>query len=136
MLLMKNNFYSLMICIVLSVYADLLFASMFTDPGEGQSYAQEYNKLRQLLENVTSTEMAIKHKKAIEQQINVLRKNQLSGEDNFNAMSQEEKKFFIKKFQNNRFHCGEVTQVMTEKQRILLDSSLAEILAETLSNIP
>ena len=133
---MKNKILLLITCLSLSIYASLTFASMFPDSGEGQSYAQEYNTLRQLLENVTSTETAIAYKQAIEKQINILKDNQPSGAENFNAMSKEEKKFFIKKFQNNRFHCGEVTQVMTERQRILLDTNLAEILEETLSKIP
>ena len=125
----------LALCIFTTIFS-YASASLFSNTGSGQSYAQEYNNLRQLLEKVTSTESAIKYKQAIEYQIEVLNKNQHSGAENFNAMSPEEKKFFIQKFQNNRFHCGEVTQVMTEKQRILLDKKLYEILGETLSKIP
>lgn len=133
---MNKKLCSLLFYTLLALCAGKVNASLFSDHGDGQSYAQEYNSLRQLLEKVTNAESAIKYKKAIEDQINILNKNQHSGADNFNAMSKEEKKFFIKKFQNNRYHCGEVTQVMTEKQRILLDKSLVEILGETLSKIP
>lgn len=101
-----------------------------------QSYAQEYKKLRVLLEMIKSSETAIMYKQVIEQQIKYLNDNHLSGEESFNAMSVEDKKSFIKKFQNNHFHCGEVTQVMTERQRILLQLDLANILRDTLSEIP
>ena len=133
---MKNIRYLQFACICLTISVNYTYASMFSGEGNGQSYAQEYNNLRLLLEKVTNTESAINYKQAIENQINILKKNQHSGEENFNAMTQEQKKFFIQKFQNNRYHCGEVTQVMNERQRILLDPGLFEILGDTLSNIP
>ena len=133
---MKKTLSLILAFFFVTIIPNYASASLFSNHGSGQSYAQEYNSLRQLLEKVTNTESAIKYKQAIEDQIEILNKNQHSGAENFNAMSKEEKKFFIKKFQNNRFHCGEVTQVMTEKQRILLDKNLHEILGETLSKIP
>ncbi len=110
------------------------YASLF--PETSQSYAQQYKQLRILLQKVDSTESAIDNKGAIENQIRILNSNQTSGSEYFNTLSSEDKKLFIKKFQNNRFHCGEVTEVMVERQRILLNSDLANILRDTLSEIP
>ena len=101
-----------------------------------QSFALEYKELRVLLQKVKSRETAIKYKPAIEQQISSLRQNQFSGESSFAAMSENEQTIFVKKFQNNRFHCGEVTQVMAERQRILLHPDLANILRNLLNQIP
>ena len=116
------------------VGSTISLASMLTGPGE--SYAQEYENLKVLLQKVQSKKTALQYKQDIEKQIEYLNKNQKSGAENFNALSKEDKKFFIKKFQNNRYHCGEVTQVMNERQRILLNPELANILKDTLINIP
>ena len=100
------------------------------------SFAQEYKELRILLQNVTDEQTAIAHKSAIQEQINKLKLNQAAGEQSFAAMSELEQKLFIKKFQNNRYHCGEVTQVMEERQRILLHPDLSAILRDVLNQIP
>ena len=103
---------------------------------DSQSFAKEYKELRVLLQKVTTEEAAIKHKPAIQMQISILKKNQFSGESSFAALSDNEQALFVKKFQNNRFHCGEVTQVMAEKQRILLHLDISKILRDVLSQIP
>lgn len=111
-----------------------VFASLFEQ--DRQSFALEYKELRMLLQKVKNEQTAIKYKPAIEQQISSLRQNQFSGEGSFTAMSESEQIMFVKKFQNNRFHCGEVTQVMAERQRILLHPDLANILRDLLNQIP
>ena len=101
-----------------------------------QSYAEEYRNLRLLLEKVQDTDSALHYKAAIEKEIQTLNQSQVAGRKQFHLLSNDEKKLFIKRFQQNRFHCGEVTQVMVEKRRILFKPSLSKILAETLANIP
>ena len=101
-----------------------------------QSYAEEYRDLRKLLERVKDTESALLHRNAIEKEILRLRQIQPSGGQYFKSLSNDDKKQFIKRFQMNRFHCGEVTQVMEERRRILFDPKLYEILADTLAQIP
>ena len=100
------------------------------------SFAQEYKELRLLLQKVTSEKTAITYKPEIQQQINRLKLNQATGEQSFSSMSKSQQKIFIQKFQNNRYHCGEVTQVMQERQRILLHPDLSAILRDLLNQIP
>ncbi|MDW3094508.1 MAG: hypothetical protein R8G33_02420 [Gammaproteobacteria bacterium] len=100
------------------------------------SFAEEYGKLRILLSNVQDKQSALHYKLEIEQEIQRLNLHHQSGGDRFNALSPQEKKLFIKKFQKNRYHCGDVTQVMVESRRILFDPELAMILRDTLAKIP
>lgn len=102
----------------------------------GFSFAEEYKSLRVLLEKVTTRELAEKHKPAIEEEIAFLNATQTSGSEIFSSLSSAEKELFVKKFQNNRFHCGEVTSVMDERRRILLHPELSSVLRETLNKIP
>jgi hypothetical protein len=111
-----------------------LLASAF--PESDNSFAEEYKKLRILLEKVQDKNTALLHKQAIENEIQHLNQNHQSGADKFNSLSPQEKKLFVKKFQKNRFHCGDVTQVMVEKKRILFNPELSIILRDTLSRIP
>lgn len=100
------------------------------------SFAEEYKTLRILLEKVTDSETAIKYKAQIEQEIQRLSTTQYSGAEHFNSLSKLEQKLFVKRFQMNRFHCGEVTQVMQQRRRILFDPKLSKVLSKTLNNIP
>lgn len=100
------------------------------------SFAEEYKELRLLLQSVTNTQAAITFRPAIQEQISKLKQNQAAGEQAFSAMSKSEQELFVKKFQNNRYHCGEVTQVMEERQRILLHPDLSVILRDLLDQIP
>jgi hypothetical protein len=102
---------------------------------EKESFAQEYKTLKELLQKVKSKDSAVLYKSQIEQELARLKSSQISG-DEFNTLSDEDKKKFIEKFQNNRFHCGEVTQVMEEKRRILLDPDLNQILGSLVQSIP
>lgn len=101
-----------------------------------QSFAQHYSELAELLSKVKDKQTALHYRPEIQQQIDRLANSQSSGEAKFNQMSKPEQKLFIKRFQNNRYHCGAVTQVMQERQRILLDPELAESLQDLLIKIP
>lgn len=101
-----------------------------------ESFAQQYDVLADLLSKVKDRETALYHRDQIQQQIAFLEQNQSSGESAFNMLSKQEQVLFIKRFQNNRYHCGEVTQVMQERQRILLDPELASLLKDLLMEIP
>jgi len=116
------------------LHANYAFAHLAD--GDEQSFALEYKELRTLLQKVTSKETALNYKPAIEEQINYLKQTQQTGNHTFNAMSESQQYLFIKKFQNNRFHCGEVTEVMAERQRILLHPELSGILRDLLNQIP
>lgn len=120
--------------LLLSLVSNASFASLFSDPE--QSYAEEYKQLRILLENVKDIDTALLHKSAIEREIQILNQNQVAGGKHFDLLSEQEQKVFVKRFQQNRFHCGEVTQVMEQRRRILFMPELSEILADTLANIP
>lgn len=104
--------------------------------GDGESFAQEYSTLRILLQKVQSKELALIYKAEISKELDRLRSSQISGREAFASLSVEEQEFFIKKFQNNQFHCGEVTQVMEERRRILLDPELSEVLSSVVKDIP
>ncbi|MFK7794494.1 MAG: hypothetical protein AB8B89_04020 [Gammaproteobacteria bacterium] len=123
-------------CILLICLASIsnLFASSFLDADK--SFAEEYKGLRTLLLKVKDKDSALLYKQAIEDEIQYLNQNHQSGADQFNALSSKEKKLFIKKFQQNRYHCGNVTQVMDERRRILFDPELSYILRDTLAKIP
>lgn len=100
------------------------------------SFALEYKELRILLQKVVNEQTAVTYRSAIKQQIDKLKQNQITGEQTFSSLSESQQQLFVKKFQNNRFHCGEVTQVMQERQRILLHPDLSSILRELLDQIP
>lgn len=112
-----------------SVYA----ADFLDDEG---SFAEKYKDLRILLQKVTTEDLAYIYKARIDYEINLLRANQTTSPVDFKSLSDTEKKIFIKKFQKNRFHCGEVTAVANERRRILLRPKLAKILRDSLNKIP
>ena len=130
---MKTAFIYLILLFCLAGTSSLLAAS-FIDTED--SFAEEYKNLRILLEKVQDKETALQHKQAIEKEIKHLSSNNQSGADQFNSLSAQEKELFVKKFQKNHFHCGDVTQVMAERNRILLNAELSIILNDTLSKIP
>jgi len=103
---------------------------------EGKSFAQEYIPLSDLLVKVKNSESATQYKSQISQEIARLKTTQISGGQEYEALSAEEKKAFVKKFQNNNQHCGAVTQVMQERTRILLNPKLSKILGSTIKDIP
>ncbi len=120
--------------LLFSLVCSASFASLLSKPE--QSYAEEYKQLRILLESVRDIDTALLHKAAIEKEIQILKQNQVTGGKHFDLLSEQEQKVFVKRFQQNRFHCSEVTQVMEQRRRILFVPELSEILADTLANIP
>ncbi len=103
---------------------------------QGQSFAEEYGHLRKLLSQVQSRESALAYKSQITAELDRLKSSQVNGGQAFAALSADEQQMFIRKFQNNQFHCGEVTQVMEERRRILLDPDLSEVLGTVIKDIP
>ena len=116
-----------------------LFAMAITTPAladAGESFAKEYANLRILLENVNNRDSAVAYQAKISLELNRLKTIQSSGEQKFHSLSAAQKKLFVKKFQNNRFHCSEVTKVMQERNRLLLNPETQEVLGKTLKLIP
>ena len=123
-----------MLILIYEGFSHFAFAGLF--PNEDQSFAQQYGKLAELLMEVKDRDTALMFKPAIQEQIEFLQANQISGEKAFSQMSEEEQTLFVKRFQNNRYHCGGVTQVMQERQRILLNPEMANVLGDLLEQIP
>lgn len=123
------------ILVVTCNFFSVVHAVEFLDDTES-SFAEKYRDLHMLLQKVTSVELAIAYKNSIDHEIDILRSNQTTSAVDYNSLSAEEKKIFIKKFQQNTFHCGEVTGVANEKRRILLQPELADILRESLERVP
>lgn len=125
---------------LLFVLASLLIALEVHAGGsvgvQGESFAEEYAHLRELLVRVRTQESAITYKSQIAEELDRLNASQINGGQAFDALSAEEQHAFINKFQNNQFHCGEVTQVMEERRRILLDPDLREVLGSLVKDIP
>jgi hypothetical protein len=130
--MLKNRLISFLI---LLVFILPVFAGE-THSTDRESFAKEYATLKALLQKVRSKDSAKLYKPQIEQELDRLRSSQISGSEEFTSLSKNEKKEFIKKFQNNQFHCGEVTQVMEERRRILLNPELNEILGSLVQKIP
>jgi len=117
----------------------LLVLSLTTHAGEiidtdKQSFAQEYAQLGVLLEKVQDKNTARLYKSEI---IKELDRIQLSvgKQSDYESLSPIEKKLFIKKFQNNNLHCGYVTKVMDERNRILLNKEAKNELGELLDKL-
>ena len=85
-----------------------------------ESFAQEYDQLGKLLEKIQDKDTAIVYKPEIIKEINRI-KSSVGKQSDFDSLSEKEKKRFIKKFQNNNLHCGYVTKVMDERNRLLLN---------------
>ena len=116
--------------IVVYVFSSFVFAE------NNPSYAEEYTYLSKLLANVTDRSSARLHKPAIYKELNRLKASQIRGGEQFASLSEEEQKRFIHKFQNNRNHCGNVTKVMQERRRILLNPETKIELESVLLEMP
>ena len=110
--------------------------SMSAFAQDDSSFAEEYSYLGKLLANVSDRNSAMLYKPAISKELNRLKSSQINGEEQFASLSDAEKKQFIQKFQNNRIHCGNVTKVMQERRRILLDPETRVELGTVLLEIP
>lgn len=103
---------------------------------DSASFAQEYFYLGKLLSSVTDRNSAILYKPAISKELNRLKASQVNGGEQFELLSEAEKKRFINKFQNNRNYCGYVTKVMQERRRILLNPETKVELETVLLEMP
>jgi len=99
-----------------------------------ESFAQEYQQLGVLLEKVHNKKTAVIYKPQI---VNELARIQSSigKQSDFESLSEVEQKLFIKKFQNNNLHCGYVTKVMDERNRLLLNKETKNELGELLDQL-
>ena len=109
-------------------YLVLLLVVLFISPkafsGENvstdkESFAQEYAHLGMLLEKVKDKQTAIHYKPRIIKELNRIKSS--VDQSDFATLTPEEKALFIKKFQNNNLHCGYVTKVVDERNRLLLN---------------
>ena len=134
----KNKLANFCVCVLLATgfTIDIPAANAHLLEDNKSSFAQEYRELRILLQKVNTEQTAKTYRSAIQAQIDRLKQNQATGEQAFSSMPKSQQELFVKKFQNNRYHCGEVTQVMQERQRILLHPDLSDILRDLLSQIP
>jgi len=103
----------------LLVFSPLVFAgeNVITDK---ESFAQEYAQLGLLLEKVQDKQTARHYKPQIIKELNRI-KSSVGEQSDFENLSPIEKKIFVKKFQNNNLHCGYVTKVVDERNRLLLN---------------
>ena len=115
-------------------FASSLFAGENVS-SNGESFAREYAILGSLLEKVQNKKTARLYRPQIEKELARLKSNQISGQEAFESLSPLEQKIFIKKYQNNHFHCGAVTKVMNERNRLLLNSWAHEELGSLLDEL-
>jgi len=112
---------------VIKIYlvALLLVLPSVTYSGENlisdkESFAQEYAQLGLLLEKIQDKQTAKLYKPQIIKELDRI-KTSVGQQSDFENLSPIEKKIFVKKFQNNNLHCGYVTKVVDERNRLLLN---------------
>lgn len=118
---------------LLLVFSSLSFAgvNIITDK---ESFAQEYAQLGLLLEKVQDKQTASFYKPQIIKELGRIKSN-VGEQSDFEALSPEGKKLFIKKFQNNNLHCGYVTKVADERNRLLLNIEAKNELGDLLDEL-
>lgn len=121
-------------CFYIFIIVYLFSSSILAD--DSASFAQEYSYLSELLSNVTDRNSAILYKSAISKELDRLKASHINGGKEFELLSEAQQKRFINKFQNNRNHCGYVTNVMQERRRILLNPEAKVVLETVLREIP
>jgi len=99
-----------------------------------ESFAQEYEYLGVLLEKVRNKETAIVYKPQIITELARIQSS-IGKQSDFESLSPLEKKVFVSKFQNNNLHCGYVTKVMDERNRLLLNKEAKNELGEILDQL-
>ena len=117
----------------------LLFFSPLVFAGENvitdkESFAQEYAQLGLLLEKVQDKQTARLYKPKIIKELNRI-KSSVGEQSDFENLSPIEKKIFVKKFQNNNLHCGYVTKVVDERNRLLLNKEAKNELGDLLDQL-
>jgi len=121
------------LAIWLLVFSPLVFAgeNVITDKA---SFAQEYAQLGLLLEKVQDKQTARLYKPQIIKELNRI-KSSVGEQSDFENLSPIEKKIFVKKFQNNNLHCGYVTKVVDERNRLLLNKEAKNELGSLLDQL-
>ena len=99
-----------------------------------ESFAQEYAQLGLLLEKIQDEKTARFYKPQVIKELDRIRLS-VGEQSNYEALSPEERKLFIKKFQNNNLHCGYVTKVANERNRLLLNKEAKNELGELLDQL-
>ena len=118
---------------LLLVFSPLVFAgeNIITDK---ESFAQEYAQLGLLLEKVQDKQTARLYKPQIIKELSRI-KSSVGEQSDFENLSPIEKKIFVKKFQNNNLHCGYVTKVVDERNRLLLNKEAKNELGSLLDQL-
>ncbi len=121
------------IAIWLLIFSPLVFAgeNVFT---EKESFAQEYAQLGLLLEKVQDKQTARLYKPKIIKELDRIRSS-VGIQSDYKNLSPIEKKIFVKKFQNNNLHCGYVTKVVDERNRLLLNKEVKNELGDLLDQL-
>jgi len=117
----------------LLVFSPLVFAgeNVITDK---ESFAKEYAELGLLLEKVQDKHTARLYKPQIIKELDRI-KSSVGEQSDFDNLSPIEKKLFVKKFQNNNLHCGYVTKVVDERNRLLLNKEAKNELGSLLDQL-
>ena len=117
----------------LLVFSPLVFGgeNIITDK---ESFAQEYAQLGLLLEKVQDKQTARLYKPHIIKELDRI-KSSVGEQSDFENLSPIEKKLFVKKFQNNNLHCGYVTKVVDERNRLLLNKEAKNELGSLLDQL-
>ncbi|NNC66705.1 MAG: hypothetical protein HKN83_01560 [Gammaproteobacteria bacterium] len=118
---------------LLLVFSPLVFAgeNVITDK---ESFAQEYAQLGLLLEKVQDKQTARLYKPQIIKELSRI-KSSVGEQSDFENLSPIEKKIFVNKFQNNNLHCGYVTKVVDERNRLLLNKEAKNELGDLLDQL-
>lgn len=115
------------------MFTSLSFAgeNVITDK---ESFAQEYAQLGLLLEKIQDKHTARLYKPQVIKELDRI-KSSVGEQSDFETLSSIEKKLFVKKFQNNNLHCGYVTKVANERNRLLLNIEAKNELGELLDQL-
>ena len=130
----RNNVLGcLFIFLLLLNFAAVAFAGEIISTDK-ESFAKEYAKLGMLLEKVQDKQTAIEYKPQIVKELERI-KLATGNINDFDSLSELDKKLFVKKFQNNNLHCGYVTKVAEERNRLLLNEEAKNELSELLDQL-
>ncbi len=133
--MIQNIYYSFKWLLIFQVlfFIPVSFAGEII-PTDKESFAQEYEYLGTLLEQVHDKETAIMYKPKIITELERIQSS-IGKQSDFESLSPLEKKLFVSKFQNNNLHCGYVTKVMDERNRLLLNKEAKNELGDLLDRL-
>lgn len=133
--MIQNIYYSFKWLLIFQVlfFIPVSFAGEII-PTDKESFAQEYEYLGTLLEKVHDKETAIMYKPKIITELERIQSS-IGKQSDFESLSPLEKKLFVSKFQNNNLHCGYVTKVMDERNRLLLNKEAKNELGDLLDRL-